>query len=108
MNQMEAINKFYDNQYVRLDAYEHDYDDINSEIPNDIEDNKLFDTLYSAIIKPIEYELEKNNFYFCAFERGEDVNRVRLYFGYPVSDSMESIDSSQEIINHLIELDNKL
>lgn len=35
-------------------------------------------------------------------------NRVRLYFGYPVSDSMESIDSSQEIINHLIELDNKL
>jgi len=54
MNQIEAINKFYANQYVRLDAYEHDYDDINSEIPNDIEDNKLFDTLYSAIIKPIE------------------------------------------------------
>lgn len=105
MKQNEAIEKYYANKYVWLDAFEHDYDEVNAEIPNDMEDNKLFDTLYSTIIKPIEKTLEEYNYHFCAFERGEDINRLRLYFGYPVSDCMESIDSTQDIIDHLKKLD---
>ncbi len=105
MKQSEAIERYYANKYVWLDAHEHDYNEANAEIPNDKEDNKLFDTLYSTIIKPIEKTLEVHNYHFCAFERGEDINRLRLYFAYPVTDCMESIDSTQDIIDHLKKLD---
>lgn len=101
MNQYEAITKYYEAGYVWLDQCVHDYDDIYVEIPNGTEDIMLFQALYKEIIAPINQQLDSKAYTFVGFERSEDENSLRLYFGYPVSDSMESADGTKAIVEHL-------
>lgn len=104
MKQYEAINKFYEAGYVWLDECVHDYDDTYIEIPNGIEDIMVYQTLYQTIIAPITEQLDSKYYTFVGFERGADENSVRLYFGYPVSDCMESKDGTKAIVEHLTAL----
>lgn len=104
MKQYEAINKFYEAGYVWLDECVHDYDDTYIEIPNGIEDIMVYQTLYQTIIAPITEQLDSKYYTFVGFERGADENSVRLYFGYPVSDCMESKDGTKAIVEHLTTL----
>lgn len=104
MKQYEAINKFYEAGYVWLDECVHDYDDTYIEIPNGIEDIMVYQTLYQTIIAPITEQLDSKYYTFVGFERGAYENSVRLYFGYPVSDCMESKDGTKAIVENLTTL----
>lgn len=104
MGLQTAINKYYEAGYVWLDEHVHDYDDTLIEVPNSKEDIYMYQALYKGIIEPINEELEADSYYFVGFERGETIDSLRLYFGYPVSDCMESKDGTQAIIKHLKQL----
>lgn len=101
MNKYEAITKYYEAGYVWLDQCVHDYDDTYIEIPNGTEDIMLFQALYKAIITPINQQLDSKACTFVGFEQGDDKCSLRLCFGYPVSDSMESTDGTNAIVKHL-------
>lgn len=101
VNLYQAIKKYYEAGYVWLDAYVHDYDDTHIEIPNSVEDIYLYQALYKGIIVPLDKALGEDNYNFVGFERGETEDSLRLYFGYPVSDTMESKDGTQAIIERL-------
>lgn len=104
MRKSEAIAKYYEAGYVWLDKCVHDYDDTFIEIPNGQEEVNLFQVLYKEIIEPVNDRLGNAAYDFVAFERGEDINSLRLYFGYPVSDCMESKDGTNAIVEHLTTL----
>lgn len=101
MNQYEAITKYYEAGYVWLDQCVHDYDDTYIEIPNGTEDIMLFHALYKTIIAPITQQLDSKGYTFVGFERGSDESSLKLCFGYPLSDSMESTDATNIIVEHL-------
>lgn len=104
MKQYEAIRKYYEAGFTWLDACVHDYDDIYIEIPNGKEEIMLFQALYQSIIAPIYEQADSKHSTFVGFERGENENSLRLYFGYPVSDCMESADGTKAIVEHLDKL----
>lgn len=104
MKKYEAITKYYEAGFVWLDACVHDYDDTYVEIPNGTEDIMLFQSLYKEIIAPIHQKLDSKDYTFVGFERGADENSLRLCFGYPVSESMESRDGTNAIVEHLTTL----
>lgn len=102
VNLSQAIKKYYEAGYVWLDECTHDYDDTLIEIPNSVEDIYMFQALYKGIIEPVKQQVEaEDTSHFVGFERGETTDSVRLYFGYPVSDCMESRDGTQAIADHL-------
>lgn len=104
MSKLEAIRQYYKAGYVWLDQCVHDYDDTYIEIPNGKEEIMLFQALYQEIIAPISREVDSKYYTFVGFERGEDEKSLRLYFGYPVSDCMESSDGTRAIVEHLYSL----
>ncbi|MFD3245085.1 hypothetical protein ACE3L8_12365 [Staphylococcus simulans] len=104
MDMNQAIQKYYKTGYVWLDAHVHDFDETLSEVPNSIEDIYLYQALYKQIIEPINKEVEPNSYRFVGFKQGTTANSLKLYFGYPVSEQMESKDGTQAIVKHLKQL----